>query len=159
VPLNAAALRRNLAARQGNVSQAPNSTQRSNAIPPNSSRKIPSAKVEQPNSSDAEMGVLGSMLLDPKSAIPEASRGCQPWFFYNPVRRTIFETLRDFWDSGATVDLITYTQFLRDKGILDQIGGPAFVTELATFVPSCAALSHYIGIVREKAMLRELISA
>jgi len=157
VALNASALRQNLAKRRDD-SNSSNSTQRASVARPTSSRKQVAAQREAPHSIDAEKGVLGSMLQDPKNAIPEASRGCQAWFFYVPTHRTTFEALTDFWDSAASVDLITFTQFLRDKGILDQIGGPGFITDLFTFVPSPVNLGHYMSIVREKAMLREMIS-
>lgn len=111
-----------------------------------------------PHSDDAEKGVLGSMLQSPLKAIPEAARGCQGWFFYSPANRTIFESLCDHHDSGAAVDLITFTQFLRSRALLDSVGGPAYVTQLFTFVPSAVNIGQYISIVREKAMLREMIS-
>ncbi len=156
--IDATALRKNLAQRQGKVVQTSNSTRRTNATPSNSARKPDSRVDTAPNSSDAERGVLSSCLQDPENCIPEAQRACQSWFFYNNVHRVLFETLCDHWDSGGKVDMITFTQFLRDKGQLEAVGGPAFIVDLQTFVPSPVMLSHYIGIVREKAILRETIS-
>jgi len=112
-----------------------------------------------PQSLEAEQGILSTMLQYPRQCIAEANRKCRSWYFYSPPHRTIYETLCDFWESGATVDLITYTQFLRDKKILEQVGGAAFLTELQTMIANPAAMDWYIQIVREKAMLREIISA
>lgn len=156
--LNSEALRQNIAARKA-VLPTRQKAQETNAARPTSSRKPTNQERVAPHSDEAERGVLSSMLQDPANAIPEASRACQSWFFYNPSNRTVFETLRDFWDSGAGVDLITYTQYLRDKGILESLGGVSYVTELFTFVPTASAIAHYVEIVRQKAMLRELISA
>lgn len=153
---NADALRQKLAAKRADtLSSQP--AQRENGAPAKSSRKSVRTLPDAPHSNEAERGVLSSMLQDPKS-IPEASRDCQSWFFYNPNHRTLFETLCDQWDSGASIDMITYTQFLRDKGLLEQVGGVSYIVDLQTFVPSPVMMPHYIGIVREKAVLRETIS-
>ena len=157
MPLNTSALRQNLAKRRDD-SNSSNSTQRASVARPTSSRKQLPAQREAPHSVEAEQGVLGSMLQDPANAIPEATRFCRAWFFYVPSHKTVFETLSDFWDSRAQVDLITYTQFLRDKGLLESIGGAAFVTHLFTFVPTAANIQYYMEIVREKALLREMIA-
>lgn len=159
VALNLGALRKNLAARQGNGLEDSNPPRRTNALPSKSARNAPDVHKTAPHSVEAEQGVLSSMLQDPAKAIPKASRECQPWFFYVPAHKIIFEVLVDRWDSGESFDMIAVTQFLRDKGLLDQVGGVGFIADLQTFVPTAANVPHYIEIVREKAMLREMISA
>ena len=155
------ALRKNLAARQAKTLQSQNSAKspsvKRSAWTGQRGHQKPDTQREFPHSVEAEQGVLGSMLNDP-ACIPEATRACQPWFLYVPAHRTIFQALSDHWDSGAGLDLITFTQFLRDKGLLDNVGGAALVTQLYTFVRTSANVQYYLEIVREKAILRELIS-
>src|SRR5262249_59525654 len=57
------------------------------------------------------------------------------------------------------IELITFTQILRDKNLLDSVGGPSFVTHLQTFVPTAAAIGYYIKIIQEKYARREAIAA
>jgi AAA domain-containing protein/DnaB helicase-like protein len=111
-----------------------------------------------PHSEDAEKGVLGSMMISPNKAIPESIEKLTGEHFYNPVNRTIFGALVDFYQSGRAVDLITFTQFLRDRNLLESVGGAGYVTELSTFVPTAANLAYYIDIVREKHTLRQFIN-
>jgi hypothetical protein len=63
------------------------------------------------------------------------------------------------WDSGAAIDLITITNFLRDRKLLDSVGGAHYVTSLFTFVPCAANVGYYIDIVCEKHVLRTIIFA
>jgi hypothetical protein len=110
-----------------------------------------------PHSQEAEMGVLGSMLQgdDGSEAIAEAMAKIGEEYFYVPAHRTIFTAICDLYDARQAIDLITFTQSLRDKKLLDSVGGPAFVTELATFVPTAANVQFYIDIVSDKYILRE----
>jgi len=112
-----------------------------------------------PHSEEAEMGVVGSILLDPAAAIAKcADYGLAAHKFYNPALRELFTAANDYWDSGGNLDLITFTQFLRDKGTLEAVGGEPFVTGAFTFVPSPAAIDYYIRIVLEKHVARDLLS-
>jgi replicative DNA helicase len=62
------------------------------------------------------------------------------------------------WNAGQAIDLITFTQTLRDQNLLETIGGAAFVTSLFTFVPTAANIDYYLEIVRDKYVLRQIIS-
>ena len=114
---------------------------------------------EPPHSVEAEQGVLGSMLQrhDGSEAIAEATAKIGAEYFYVPAHRTIFPAICDLWEAGQAIDLITITQVLRDRNLLDSVGGAAYVTHLATFVPTAAAVGHYINIVREKYILRSIV--
>ena len=117
------------------------------------------ANFSPPHSEEAERGVVGSILLDPAAAIAKcADYGLAAHKFYNPALRELFTAANDHWDSGGNLDLITFTQFLRDKGRLEAVGGEPFVTGAFTFVPSPAAIDYYIGIVLEKHVARDLLS-
>ncbi|MFL6542194.1 MAG: replicative DNA helicase [Chthoniobacterales bacterium] len=111
-----------------------------------------------PHSTDAEMGVLGSMLIS-RDAIAEAVSQIDENYFYIPAHLTIYSALVDLWNGGKDADLITFTQTLRDKNLLDAIGGASFVTSLFTFVPTAANIAYYLEIVRDKYILRQIISA
>jgi hypothetical protein len=111
-----------------------------------------------PHSDEAEKGVLGSMMKSPRDAIPECVEKLNREQFFNPIHRAIFNEIVDLHRSGRAIDLITFTQLLRDRNLLDSVGGAAYVTELFTFVPTAANLGYYIEIVREKHVLREIIA-
>src|SRR6266498_2566011 len=112
-----------------------------------------------PHSVEAEQGVLGSMLLSPREAIAECVEKINDQYFYVPAHQTIYDVLVDLWNAGQAIDLITFTQVLRDRNLLDSVGGAAFVTSLFTFVPTAANVQYYLDIVRDKYILREIISA
>src|ERR671934_661229 len=112
-----------------------------------------------PHSVEAEQGVLGSMLLSPRQAIAECVEKISEQYFYVPAHQTIYNVLVDLWNKGEAIDLITFTQVLRDRNLLDAVGGPAFVTSLFTFVPTAANVGYYLDIVRDKFILRQIISA
>ena len=112
-----------------------------------------------PHSIEAEQGVLGSMLLSPRQAIAECVEKINEQYFYVPAHQTIYSVLVDLWNAGQAIDLITFTQVLRDRNLLESVGGAAFVTSLFTFVPTAANLEYYLEIVRDKYILRQIISA
>ncbi len=112
-----------------------------------------------PHSVEAEQGVLGSMLISPRETIAECVEKISEEYFYVPAHRTIYEVLVDLWNTRQGIDLITFTQVLRDRNLLDSVGGPGFVTNLFTFVPTAANVQYYLEIVRDKYILRQIISA
>src|SRR6476659_9408408 len=112
-----------------------------------------------PHSVDAEQGVLGSMLISPRETIAECVEKINEEYFYVPAHRTIYNVLVDLWNTSQAIDLITFTQVLRDRHLLDTVGGVAFVTSLFTFVPTAANVTYYLEIVRDKYILRQIIAA
>src|SRR2546430_13434547 len=112
-----------------------------------------------PHSVEAEQGVLGSMLISPREAIAECVEKINEEYFYVPAHQTTYNVLVDLWNAGQAIDLITFTQVLRDRNLLETIGGAAFVTSLYTFVPTAANLGYYLEIVRDKYILRSIIAA
>lgn len=111
-----------------------------------------------PQSQDAELGVLGSVLLSPKEVMGECiEKKITPEHFHAPAHSTIFEVLRELYDQNSPIDFILLTQLLRDRGLLDKVGGAAFVTSLFTFVPTAANAAYYIEILKEKYTLRRII--
>jgi replicative DNA helicase len=108
---------------------------------------------------EAEQGVLGSMLISPREIIAECVEKISEEYFYVPAHQTVYTVLVELWNAGQGIDLITFTQTLRDRNVLDAVGGAAFVTSLYTFVPTAANVGYYLEIIREKFILRQIISA
>src|ERR1700731_2750891 len=124
--------------------------------PTGSAQDIPRAP---PHSVEAEQGVLGSMLISPRETIAECVEKINEEYFYVLAHQTIYNALVDLWNAGQAIDLITFTQVLRDRNVLDAVGGAAFVTSLFTFVPTAANIAYYLDIVRDKYILRQIIAA
>ena len=112
-----------------------------------------------PHSPDAEQGVLGCVLLSPNECMGECIekfKGGEE-VFYDLRHQTIFQTLAEMYDSREAIDLITVQQRLKDKQLLEQVGGLAYLSQLSDAVPSAANLSYYLDIVQEKFLLRKMI--
>jgi replicative DNA helicase len=114
-----------------------------------------------PHSIEAEQGVLGCALLSPNECLGECIeklKDAGPEVFYDLRHQTIYEMLAAMYDQRQAIDIITVQQKLKDKGLLDQIGGISYLAQLQDAVPSAANLSYYLEIVREKFLLRKMIA-
>ncbi|MCX5685938.1 MAG: replicative DNA helicase [Candidatus Omnitrophica bacterium] len=111
-----------------------------------------------PQSIDAEMAVLGSMLLD-REAISQAVEMLDPSHFYKEAHRRIFSAILKLFDENKGVDIVTLIEELKKSGALDEAGGPAYITMLSSNVPTAANFVHYAKIVKEKTIRRNLIDA
>src|SRR2546430_9371578 len=112
-----------------------------------------------PNSVEAEQGVLGSMLISPRDTIAECVEKINEEYFYFAAHQTVYAVLVELWNAGQAIDLITFTQVLRDRNLLETVGGASAVTSLFTFVPTAANVTYYLEIVRETYILRQIIAA
>jgi replicative DNA helicase len=112
-----------------------------------------------PNSMDAEMAVLGAMLLSPAEAGSEVREHLGEQHFYYAAHQVIFREIAALQDAMHAIDLVTLTQKLQDKNQLEEVGGPAYLSELVARVPTTANVEYYIEIVWEKHLLRQLIGA
>lgn len=110
-----------------------------------------------PQNLEAEMAVLGSMLLD-EEAISVACEVLHEDYFYKDNHRKIFEAIIGLFNANKPVDLITLTDALKKEGTLDEVGGASLLTALVNSVPTSANISHYVSIVKEKSILRTLIN-
>ena len=114
-----------------------------------------------PHSPEAEQGVLGCALLAPNECIGECVEKLKDEgkeTFYDLRHQTIYEELVDMFNTREAIDLITVQQRLKDKQLLDQVGGIAYLSQLQDAVPSAANLSYYLEILREKYLLRKMIT-
>ncbi len=109
-----------------------------------------------PQNIDAEKSVLGAMLID-EDAIGFAVEILNEAWFYEHSHRTIFRAITDLYQGRKNVDLITLSDQLKNDGLLEQIGGSTYLSELIDFVPTAANVEHYARIVKEKGILRKLI--
>ena len=112
-----------------------------------------------PFSDEAEKAVLSCILSDPSELLSEARTSIPLDSFYHEGNRTVYEALLSMYDLNKPIDLILLTHFLREIGKLDRIGGPAAVSELATYVPVASHYAHYKSIVLDKHLLRRMIHA
>ena len=111
-----------------------------------------------PQNIEAEMAVLGSMLLD-RDATSLAIELLDASSFYRDAHKKIYSAIIKLFDENKAVDLITVVEELKKTNALDDIGGPAYLTNIASSVPTSANISHYAKIVKEKFILRNLINA
>ena len=120
-----------------------------------------STKVDRlpPHSPEAEQGVLGCVLLSPNDCmglcIEKLKAGGE--VFYDLRHQTIFTMLAEMYDKREAIDIITLQQQLKNKQLLEEIGGIAYLATLPDAVPSAANLSYYLDIVQEKFLLRKMI--
>lgn len=110
-----------------------------------------------PHSPEAEQGVLGCCLLDPQSCIGETVLTVQQRpMFYDLRHEAIYAGMVRMWDASEPIDLITLQQRLKLDGVLEDIGGVAYLAALPDMVPSAANLSAYLTILEEKYLLRAM---
>ena len=113
-------------------------------------RKVP------PQNLEAESSVLGGILLE-NDAINIVLELLRPDDFYRESHRKVFRAIIELTDRSEPVDLITLSEYLKNRGDLDAVGGSAYLASLADFVPTAANIAYYARIVREKSILRNLI--
>ena len=111
-----------------------------------------------PNSTEAEVSVLGAMLQD-STAVLRAAEQLVPEDFYHPEHKEIFTVMADMNRRQTAIDLVTVQTELSNKGSLDGIGGIKYLMKIIRDVPTTANVQEYINIVREKSTLRKLIAA
>ena len=123
---------------------------------PSSDQKTAQLSVP-PHSLEAEQAVLGGIMLSNQHWDGIAERVIAD-DFYTKGHREIFRAMEDLMRAQTPIDLITLDQALKSKGISDQVGGFAYLAELSNNTPNAINILAYADIVREKAVLRELIA-
>lgn len=112
-----------------------------------------------PHSPEAEAALLGSMILDSRVIGDVIQVITDAGDFYKPAHAAIYQVLVEAYDRNEPVDLVQLSQRLRDRGLLEEVGGVPYLVELAESVPSPANAVYYAKEVRQKAQLRRLIDA
>ena len=128
-----------------------------NARKKSESKEIIAGKVP-PQNLDAEMSLLGAVLIDDE-VIADASEFVSAKDFYDKRHAIIFGGMMRLYERHKPIDLLTLTDELKKKGELETVGGSAFLTELTNYVPTAANATSYAEIVEAKAIRRRLIKA
>ena len=110
-----------------------------------------------PQNLDAEQSILGGILLD-NQALNAVLEVLTHQDFYSEAHRKIFLAITELAERNEPSDLVTLGSFLKDKNQLDSIGGTSYLATLVESVPSAANISAYAKLVKEKSVLRQLIS-
>jgi len=111
-----------------------------------------------PQNIEAEMALLGSLLVDREIAGIVAEI-VKPADFYAHVHESIYQAIMQLYDRGEPLDKITVSEELQRRGLLERVGGLSYLSSLMDTVQTAASATYYAKIVREKATLRGLIHA
>jgi replicative DNA helicase len=111
-----------------------------------------------PHDLDAEMSIIGSILLDPLS-IAKVLQFLHPEDFYRENNGQIYRAALDLFAAGEPIDNVTLASQLQTMGLLERVGGRAQLASMQSAVPTAANIEYYGRIVKEKAYKRRLISA
>ncbi len=119
---------------------------------------LPVADRQPPYAPEAEISVLGGMLID-GDAVARALEVVDDSMFYREANRRIFRAMARLFQRGQVIDPITVSEELKKTEELDSVGGLAYLAELLDAVPTAANIEYHARIVRERALLRKLIEA
>ena len=122
------------------------------------SQPPPFADRSPPYSAEAEISVLGGMLID-TDALAKAVEVVDETMFYPEKHRRLFTAMIRVWERGEPVDTITLSEELRNSGDFEIAGGMQYLAMLYDAVPTAANIEYHARIVRDKAVLRRLIQA
>jgi len=111
-----------------------------------------------PHNIDSEKSVLGACLLD-KEAIIKVSELLRPSDFYEAFHGDIYEAIIHLYQGHKAVDVITVADRLKNMNLLEKIGGPTYLAELTVECPSSSNVFQYATIVKNHAVLRNLMKA
>ncbi|HTZ16816.1 MAG TPA: replicative DNA helicase [Dissulfurispiraceae bacterium] len=109
-----------------------------------------------PQNIEAEQAVLGAIIID-NEALPKSLEILAQDDFYRESHRRLYRAMLDLFDKNEPVDIVTVADYLKKSGDLDVVGGIAYLSTLADSVPTSANIRYHARIVREKALLRNLI--
>ncbi|HRQ86710.1 MAG TPA: DnaB-like helicase N-terminal domain-containing protein, partial [Candidatus Saccharibacteria bacterium] len=118
---------------------------------------VPAGKVP-PQSLDAEMSMLGAVLID-DDVIADVSSVVTSKDFYDKRHGIIFAAMMRLYERHKPIDLLTLTDELKRKKEFEAVGGSAYLTELTDYVPTAAHATAYAELVSQKAIRRRLIKA
>ena len=111
-----------------------------------------------PQALEVEEAVLGAMLVEPSTidaSMEELSASC----FYSPQNRMFFEAMTALVNEHSAIDMVTVTAKLREKGTLEEVGGPVAIADLTAKIGAAANIEYYIKVLKQKTIQRDLIKA
>ena len=109
-----------------------------------------------PNNFEAEQAVLGCALIDPEVCLSIVGK-LEEEDFYNDTHKKIFAAIKALQNSSTIADIVTVSEYLDGKGLIDSVGGIGYITTLTGVVPSAAGYAHYVEIVKKRSILRQVI--
>ncbi len=109
-----------------------------------------------PHSIEGEQAVLGGLLLSPR-AFDQVADVITETDFYREDHRLIYRAINELSNRGQPCDAVTVTEWFESRGVVDQVDGGTYISQLASNTPSAANVRAYAEIVREKSILRQLI--
>jgi len=111
-----------------------------------------------PQSIESEKSVLGCLMLD-KNAIIKVADFLKPIDFYKKSHKEIYKAVAELFEKREAIDLLSVAGRLKEKELLNGIGGNSYLTELVNFVPTASNVLNYAKTVRKKKILRDLIES
>ncbi len=111
-----------------------------------------------PQNNDAEQSLLGCLMLD-KDAIVKVVDFIRAEDFYKSIHQDIYQAMADLYEKSEPIDILSVSARLKERNKLEDIGGSAYLTSLINTVPTATHVYNYARIVRQKKILRDLISA
>ena len=108
-----------------------------------------------PHNLEAEQSLIGSLLID-KEAFDKIADITNPEDFYKDAHRHVFSSMQELYTKQEPIDLLTLSNILKEKNILDKIGGRSYLASLSNIVPTSAHITQYANIIKKKATLRRL---
>jgi replicative DNA helicase len=120
--------------------------------------KLRSASMQPPSAVEVEMNVLGAMLID-NEAVPKAMEILKADSFYDKRNRTVFEAVTSLYEANEPVDTVSIYEELKKAGKTEEAGGAAYLSKLTQDIASAANIDYHARVVKEKWILRQLISS
>lgn len=111
-----------------------------------------------PQNPEAENSVLGCLMLD-KDAIIQVADKILAEDFYDSRNKIIYEVMLQLFEKSTSIDILTVSNRLEEKKLLEKVGGLGYLTDIVNSVPSATHVTHYASIVRKKGTLRRLITS
>jgi replicative DNA helicase len=115
------------------------------------------ASVILPHNKEAEEYILGGVLLE-NSSLDIITEILSPEDFYAERHRILFEEMLHLMDRGLPIDLVSLTEAIEKKGRQDKVGGASYIAQLADYIPTTANIEYYAKLIRDKSILRSLIT-
>ena len=113
---------------------------------------------QMPHSTEAEQSVLGSMLIDAR-CVPEVIEALRPEDFYLRTNREIYETIYSMFNYSLTIDPVTVLEHMKQNGVYDENTSRGYLLQLMDTTPTAANVVEYIGILKDKTLLRRVAEA
>jgi replicative DNA helicase len=120
--------------------------------------KLEPASVKPPAAPEVEMAVLGAMLIE-KEAVPKGIELLTTDTFYIKEHKIIFEAMKNLFEANEPIDTVTLYEELKRSGLIEQVGGAAYLSKLSQNISSAANIEYHAKIIIEKHILRSLITS